>query len=69
MARDPASRADNPPSAPEPATGKPGAGNESNRSGQDQRKRGWFWHWNGIVTQYVPLIGLKGVGLLNSYTV
>ena len=41
----------------------------SDRSGQDERRRGWFWHWNGIVTQYAPLIGLKGVGLLNSYTV
>jgi len=39
------------------------------RSGEDVRKRGWFWHWNSIVTQYAPLIGLKGVGLLNSYTV
>jgi hypothetical protein len=39
------------------------------RSGQDTRKRGWFWHWNSIVTQFAPLIGLKGVGLLNSYTV
>ena len=39
------------------------------RSGDDVRKRGWFWHWNNIVTQYAPLIGLKGVGLLNSYTV
>ena len=33
------------------------------------RRRGWFWHWNALVTQYAPLIGLKGVGLLNSYTV
>lgn len=39
------------------------------RAGTDTRQRGWFWHWNGIVTQYSPLIGLKGVGLLNSYTV
>ena len=39
------------------------------RSGADTRKRGWFWHWNSIVTQFAPLIGLKGVGLLNSYTV
>jgi hypothetical protein len=39
------------------------------RSGEDVRRRGWFWHWNSIVTQYAPLIGLKGVGLLNSYTV
>ena len=41
----------------------------SSRSGEDTRKRGWYWHWNSIVTQYAPLIGLKGVGLLNSYTV
>jgi len=39
------------------------------RSGEDTRRRGWFWHWNTTVTQYAPLIGLKGVGLLNSYTV
>src|SRR3954469_24579677 len=39
------------------------------RGGEDTRRRGWFWHWNNIVTQYAPLIGLKGVGLLNSYTV
>ncbi|MBA2454195.1 MAG: hypothetical protein H0V47_13570 [Chloroflexia bacterium] len=39
------------------------------RAGADTRQRGWYWHWNGIVTQYAPLIGLKGVGLLNSYTV
>jgi hypothetical protein len=39
------------------------------RTGVDARQRGWYWHWNGIVTQYAPLIGLKGVGLLNSYTV
>jgi hypothetical protein len=42
---------------------------ETVRSGEDTRRRGWFWHWNSIVTQYAPLIGLKGVGLLNSYTV
>jgi len=41
----------------------------TSRSGDDTRRRGWFWHWNSIVTQYAPLIGLKGVGLLNSYTV
>lgn len=39
------------------------------RSGEDVRRRGWFWHWNSIITQYAPLLGLKGVGLLNSYTV
>lgn len=44
-------------------------GEDSNRSGLDARRRGWFWHWNNVVTQYSPLIGLKGVGLLNSYTV
>ncbi|MBA3415816.1 MAG: hypothetical protein H0U10_11385, partial [Chloroflexia bacterium] len=41
----------------------------ASRSGDDTRRRGWFWHWNSVVTQYAPLIGLKGVGLLNSYTV
>lgn len=39
------------------------------QSGTDARKRGWYWHWNATVTQFAPLIGLKGVGLLNSYTV
>ncbi|HWV23882.1 MAG TPA: hypothetical protein VNZ58_06810 [Thermomicrobiales bacterium] len=39
------------------------------RSGEDVRRRGWFWHWNNIITQFAPIIGLKGVGLLNSYTV
>src|SRR4051812_22596900 len=39
------------------------------RAGADARRRGWFWHWNSIVTQYAPLVGLKGIGLLNSYTV
>ena len=42
---------------------------EPTRGGEDARRRGWFWHWNALVTQYAPLIGLKGVGLLNSYTV
>lgn len=42
---------------------------DQQRTGEDVRRRGWFWHWNTIVTQYAPLIGLKGVGLLNSYTV
>ena len=49
-----------PPLAPVPAP---------TRGGEDVRRRGWFWHWNALVTQYAPLIGLKGVGLLNSYTV
>ena len=41
----------------------------TDRTGADTRRRGWYWHWNSIITQYAPLIGLKGVGLLNSYTV
>jgi hypothetical protein len=41
----------------------------ASRSGDDTRRRGWFWHWNHVITQYAPLLGLKGVGLLNSYTV
>src|SRR5688500_664385 len=51
--------------APEPLAAVP----EATRGGEDTRRRGWFWHWNALVTQYAPLIGLKGVGLLNSYTV
>ncbi|RIK39894.1 MAG: hypothetical protein DCC58_14620 [Chloroflexi bacterium] len=39
------------------------------QAGEDTRRRGWFWHWNNVITQYAPLLGLKGVGLLNSYTV
>lgn len=51
-------------------TGNGADNNEAaERSGEDARRRGWFWHWNSVITQYVPLIGLKGVGLLNSYTV
>jgi hypothetical protein len=42
---------------------------DGGRTGEDTRKRGWFWHWNAMVTQFAPLVGLKGVGLLNSYTV
>jgi hypothetical protein len=52
----------------EPITGVVGDVSAT-RSGDDARKRGWFWHWNAVITQYAPLIGLKGVGLLNSYTV
>ncbi len=85
MGRGSASHANNPSpqfdrqgGAPQSATETPitdasvaeGHGQEaSDRSGHDERRRGWFWHWNGIVTQYTPLIGLKGIGLLNSYTV
>jgi hypothetical protein len=61
----------------ETSTQRPGNGEvagvvgdaSATRSGDDTRRRGWFWHWNSIVTQYAPLLGLKGVGLLNSYTV
>ena len=60
---------------PEPAKSLPRSGHPPpadtppERSGEDTRRRGWFWHWNTIITQFAPLIGLKGVGLLNSYTV
>jgi hypothetical protein len=56
---------------PDEAKRPPGEQSErpDQRSGEDIRRRGWYWHWNSIVTQYAPLIGLKGVGLLNSYTV
>lgn len=47
----------------------PGPGDPAATAGQDVRHRGWYWHWNTLVTQYAPLLGLKGVGLLNSYTV
>lgn len=39
------------------------------RSGEDGRKRGWYWNWNTMVTQFAPLIGLDGKGLLDSYIV
>jgi hypothetical protein len=52
-----------------PAADQLAAVPEATRGGEDVRRRGWFWHWNALVTQYAPLIGLKGVGLLNSYTV
>lgn len=56
---------------PDKARGPAGDQDErpGQRSGEDIRRRGWYWHWNSIVTQYAPLIGLKGIGLLNSYTV
>jgi len=38
-------------------------------TGVDLRKRGWFWGANELVTQYAPLIGLDGIGLLASYDV
>ncbi len=67
----PGDRSSAPGDLPEPAasttTNDPNANPQ--RTGVDTRHRGWYWHWNGIVTQYAPLIGLKGVGLLNSYTV
>jgi hypothetical protein len=54
---------------PDEASAILGRETEPIRAGEDTRRRGWFWHWNSIVTQFAPLIGLKGVGLLNSYTV
>ena len=67
----PGDRSSAPGDLPEPAasttTNHPSANPQ--RTGVDTRHRGWYWHWNGVVTQYAPLIGLKGVGLLNSYTV
>jgi hypothetical protein len=56
---------------PDEARGPAGEqeGQPDQRTGEDIRRRGWYWHWNSIVTQYAPLIGLKGIGLLNSYTV
>ena len=47
----------------------PPGGDAVPTAGQDIRHRGWYWHWNTLITQYAPLLGLKGVGLLNSYTV
>jgi hypothetical protein len=61
-----------PANADQPVTGIVGDASViagQSRSGEDTRRRGWFWHWNSIVTQFAPIIGLKGVGLLNSYTV
>ena len=47
----------------------PPGGEQTATAGQDVRHRGWYWHWNTLITQYAPLLGLKGIGLLNSYTV
>ncbi|MCM8750215.1 hypothetical protein NET02_13765 [Thermomicrobiaceae bacterium CFH 74404] len=66
---------DQPSGAPAPPRPRASSGRaraqdaQPERSGEDARRRGWFWHWNTIITQFAPLIGLKGVGLLNSYTV
>jgi len=69
-ARRPAAKAGPRPTPDAPVTGVVGDTSATEvRSGEDTRRRGWFWHWNSIVTQYAPLIGLKGVGLINSYTV
>ncbi|HEV2107701.1 MAG TPA: hypothetical protein VGR16_05515, partial [Thermomicrobiales bacterium] len=58
-------------SSPEQAASPTGVVGDAGttQAGEDVRRRGWFWHWNSVVTQYAPLLGLKGVGLLNSYTV
>ena len=70
MARGPVDRANNSPAAATNGSAPVDDNNTTDdRSGQDERRRGWYWHWNAIVTQYAPLIGLKGIGLLNSYTV
>jgi len=39
------------------------------QAGIDSRRRGFFWGPNEWIKQWVPLIGLDGVGLLNSYDV
>ncbi|MCP4536651.1 MAG: hypothetical protein GY832_05850 [Chloroflexi bacterium] len=39
------------------------------QSGVDERQRGFFWGPNELIRYWVPLIGLDGVGLLNSYDV
>ena len=39
------------------------------RRGLDARQKGFYWHRTEIVRQYAPLIGLDGIGLLDSYSV
>jgi len=39
------------------------------RTGEDMRRRGWFWHWNELHTEFGPLLQHSGVGLLTSYIV
>ena len=41
----------------------------SEQAGIDTRQRGFFWGPNELIKHWVPLIGLDGVGLLNSYDV
>jgi hypothetical protein len=65
----PAARGRAKPSASPPDAAIAGLEAAVARTGEDARRRGWYWHWNHLVTQYAPLLGLKGVGLLNSYTV
>ena len=65
----PKRRGGNPEPVEDPIEGLVVDPSAAGRTGEDTRRRGWFWHWNSIVTQYAPLLGLKGVGLLNSYTV
>jgi len=42
---------------------------QTEQHGIDRRKRGWFWGPNEWVTQWAPLIGLDGIGLLATYDV
>ena len=42
---------------------------QTEQRGIDRRKRGWFWGPNEWVTQWAPLIGLDGIGLLATYDV
>ncbi len=42
---------------------------QTEQRGIDRRQRGWFWGPNEWVTQWAPLIGLDGIGLLNTYNV
>jgi hypothetical protein len=41
----------------------------SEQYGVDHRQRGFFWGPNELIRHWTPLIGLDGIGLLNTYDV
>lgn len=58
----------NPGIQPEPVPVDFTAGNEA-RTGEDLRRRGWFWAGNEINNEYGPLLGPSGIGVYTTYVV